>query len=42
MGYGLALSAKEQVVLSLPHSEIDRQRSVNDFLSWKSGNSKEI
>ena len=42
MRYWLALSAKQQASCSVPNSEIERQWSVDDFLSGESGKSKAI
>jgi len=42
MRYWLASMAKDRPTHSLPHSGIERQRSINNVWSCKSGNSKAI
>jgi len=42
MPYRLALSVNKRATCSLLHSQYERQRSINDFRSCKSGNSKAI
>jgi len=42
MLYWLAFQAQERATLSLPHSEYEHQWSVNNFWSYKSGNSEAI